>query len=152
MKNNKGFTLVELLAVIVVLALLVSIAVPSTVSISNRLKKKMYCSKIDSIETAAALYGEDAKESFTGKYTYIGPDSTDASKTVTLSNLPSQTMQVKDLVEKGYLKKDQDTMPYIVDPRDKVSEDLYNMSFTVYVKYNRIYVHFTGDPVSVCEK
>ena len=43
MKNKKGFTLVELLAVIVILALLVAIAVPSTFSISNRLKTNNKC-------------------------------------------------------------------------------------------------------------
>ncbi len=61
MKNSKGFTLVELLAVIVILAILITIAVPSTIGISNKLKENMFCKKIDSIEVAAKLYGEDRK-------------------------------------------------------------------------------------------
>lgn len=41
MKNNKkGFTLVELLAVIVVLAIIITIAVPGTIAVSNKIKKE----------------------------------------------------------------------------------------------------------------
>ena len=47
MKNNNGFTLVELLAVVVVLAIIVTIATTSTISISNKIKGNMYCSKLD---------------------------------------------------------------------------------------------------------
>ncbi len=133
--NNKGFTLVELLAVIVVLAILIAIAVPSTISISNKLKVNMYCSKIDSIETAAKLYGEDRKDSFIDKYD---------------SQYPSKTITVKTLVESGDLKKDNNAEPYIVDPRDNKSMD--DFSFIVYVKYNRIYVHFPEEVNTTCEK
>lgn len=138
MKNKKGFTLVELLAIIVILAVLVTIAVPSTISISNKLKVNMYCSKIDtSIETAAKMYGEDRRESF----------SVDSA-----TGYPTKVLTVKDLVDTGYLKKDQNTAPYVVDPRDKASEDLYNMSFKVYVKYNRVYVGFNDDVKTICGK
>lgn len=152
MKNKKGFTLVELLAVIVILALLVAIAVPSTFSISNRLKTNMYCSKIDTIENAAQLWGEDYRDSFQEKYTYTGPSSTDSNVTETLENLPSQTISVKNLVEAGALKKDQKEEPYIVDPRDKKSDALYQMKFVVYVKYNRIYVAFPDEVKKTCDK
>ena len=132
--NNKGFTLVELLAVLVVLAILIAIAVPSTISISNKLKGNMYCSKIDSIETAAKLYGEDRKDSF--NETYDGN--------------PSQTIAVGRLIETGDLKKENTTAPYILDPRDNASMD--DLQITVYVKYNRIYVHFPEEVNTTCEK
>ena len=140
MKNRNGFTLVELLAVIVIMALLVAIAVPSTISISNRLKTKMYCSKIDSIETVAQLYGEDHRDSFSDNYVQDG------------ESYKSKTLTVKDLVDSGSLKKDQQESPYVVDPRDKTSDALYNMSLTIYIKYNRAYVAFNEDVKTTCGK
>ncbi len=140
MKNKKGFTLVELLAVIVILAILVTIAVPSTMGVSKKLKENMYCSKIDSIETSAAQYGEDRKDSFGGTYT----DADGAH--------PSTNIRVSELVDKGYLKKDHNTDPIIEDPRDSKSTDLYNMEFTIYVKYNRVYVHFNDAVWDICKK
>ncbi len=134
MKNNKGFTLVELLAVIVLLAILVSIAVPSTISISNKLKANMYCKKIDSIEMAAKLYGEDRKESFTETY------NSNASKKI----------KVRDLIASGDLKKEGNEEPFITNPIDGSSMD--DLELIVYEKYNRIYVHFDEDINSACDK
>lgn len=134
MKNNKGFTLVELLAVIVILAILITIAVPSTIGISNKLKENMFCKKIDSIEVAAKLYGEDRKDSFTETY----------------ETYPSRKIMVKDLIETGDLKKDNSTSPYILDPRDNTSMD--DLELTVYEKYNRIYVAFSDTIKTTCDK
>ncbi len=134
MKNSKGFTLVELLAVIVILAILITIAVPSTIGISNKLKENMFCKKIDSIEVAAKLYGEDRKSSFTENY----------------ETYPSQKIAVKDLIETGDLKKDNNTSPYILDPRDNTSMD--DLELIVYEKYNRIYVAFNDTIKTTCDK
>lgn len=140
MKNKQGFTLVELLAVIVIIAIITTIAVPSTISISNKIKTNMYCEKINFIETSAQTYGEDRRDSFTNTFT--------TSEGV----YPSETITVQTLVETGYLKKDQNTSPYIVDPRDKNSTELYNMTLEVYVKYNRIYVSFNSTVKETCGK
>ena len=56
MKNGKGFTLVELLAVIVVLAIVLIIAVPGVLSIINKAKNSAYDRQIDMIKEAARLY------------------------------------------------------------------------------------------------
>lgn len=138
MKNNKGFTLVELLAVIVILALLITIAVPSTIAVSNKLKVNMYCKKIDSIEVAAKLYGEDRKDSFSESYATA--DGTYSSRKI----------KVKDLIETGDLKKDNNTSPFVMDPRDNESMD--DLEFTVYEKYNRIYVAFDETVKTTCDK
>lgn len=55
-KNNKGFTLVELLAVLVVLITILLIAIPSITSSIERNKQKMLEKKYDMIEAAAESY------------------------------------------------------------------------------------------------
>ena len=61
MNNKKGFTLVELLAVIVILGVLTAIAVPSVLGISKKIKTDVYDSKIKTIEVAAELWADDHK-------------------------------------------------------------------------------------------
>lgn len=137
--KKKGFTLIELLAVIVVLSLIVTIAVPSTISISNRVKKNLFCSKIDFIENAAKLYGEDYRDSFTSTvWTWYG-------------NYYGKMITIKELVQKNYLKKDNETEPYVEDPRDK-NKGLDNESITVYIKNERIHVDFWEEVNSTCER
>lgn len=59
--NNKGFTLVELLAVIVILITIMSIAIPTISSSLERSKEKQNKAKIKNIEAAAELYVTDNK-------------------------------------------------------------------------------------------
>lgn len=139
MKNRSGFTLIELLAVIVILAIVIAVAVPSTMSISNRIKENLFCSKIDFIENAAKLYGEDRRDSFTSRYTING------------TSYYGKKVQVKELVTTNYLKKDNSTSPYIEDPRDK-NASLDNLYITIYIKNDRIYVDFDNTIDQTCEK
>ena len=59
MNNKKGFTLVELLAVIVVLAIIIAIAVPTYSRIQKRIERSQYENKIELLKVAAAKYSED---------------------------------------------------------------------------------------------
>ncbi len=120
MKNNKGFTLVELMAVIVILAILVTIAVPSAISISNKIKKKMYNTKVEMIYSAAKMYGQDNL----GKF-----------ENITEGNCNSITVQ--DLIEGGYVKKDSETD--VQDPRDK--SPLNERRICLEYKNSRVYVN-----------
>lgn len=77
--NKKGFTLTELLATIVILSVVVTIAVPSVIGVSNLIKENMYKSKIKLVEKSAKLYGEDGN---------VG------------------CIQIKELCNKDYIKPD----------------------------------------------
>ena len=55
-KKGKGFTLVELLAVIVILAIVLIIAVPGVLSIINKTKNSAYDRQIDMIKDATKNY------------------------------------------------------------------------------------------------
>lgn len=63
--NNKGFTLVELLAVLVILIAIMSIAIPSISSSLERSKSKQNEARKKVLESAAELYVTDHKNSIT---------------------------------------------------------------------------------------
>ena len=79
MKNKKGFTLVELMAVIVVLAIVIAIAVPTYGKIKKSIDRKNYENKVSLIKVAAAKFAEDTNITATF---------------------------VKELIEQGYLQAD----------------------------------------------
>ena len=90
-RDRKGFTLVELLAVIVLMAVLITVAVPGITRIGRSLKVQSYCSKIKIIESAALEYAND----------YY------ADKEVTNTN-SIDNVSLMDLINMGYLKGDND--------------------------------------------
>lgn len=63
--NNKGFTLVELLAVLVILIAIMSIAIPSISSSLERSKSKQNEARKKVLESAAELYVTDHKNKIT---------------------------------------------------------------------------------------
>ena len=78
--NNKGYTLVELLAVIVIIALLGGIATISYISYQNTSAERVFETYMDSMhESAIMYYLEHGNEK---------PISTGDVKTLYLSNLP----------------------------------------------------------------
>ena len=63
--NKKGFTLVELLVVIVILGVIMSIAIPSITSSIERSKDKQKTQIIKLIESAGELYVDKHKNTVT---------------------------------------------------------------------------------------
>lgn len=90
--NNKGFTLVELIATIVILAIIVSIGAFSITSIIKSSKEKDYQLLVKNILDASELYYQECKYSGTGVITCDSYD--DGSYDITLN----------DLVINGFLK------------------------------------------------
>ena len=97
--NKKGFTLVELIATIVVLALVVSISAYAITNIINSAKEKNYDLLIKNIKDASETYYQECKYS----------DIT-CNDTVTLQYL----------VDYGYLKGNgtKDNKMEIINPKD----------------------------------
>ena len=55
-KNNKGFTLVELIVVLVILAILAAILVPALLGYIDKARNSQYVEEAHSIYTAAQAY------------------------------------------------------------------------------------------------
>ena len=127
--KKKGFTLVELLAVIVILGLLGTMATVSVIYVSKRLRTNMYCSKIETIEKAAELYGQDLNESEMNISCTHGGNSYNVCTTIS----------VETLLNERYLDEDSDGD--IIDPRDKTTS-MKNNELYIYKKNNRIYASF----------
>ena len=60
--NKKGFTLVELLSVIVLLGVVLTLGTVGVASIKKRINDNMFTSKLDYILTAAKTWGGDHKD------------------------------------------------------------------------------------------
>ena len=67
--NKKGFTLVELLAVIVILAVLIGIAVPVYITVSKNIRENTYNSKKEQIALAAIKYANENNVSSSMEFT-----------------------------------------------------------------------------------
>ena len=61
MKKKKGFTLTEILVVIVLIGVIMAIAIPSVVEVRKRMNKRVRSEKKQEILVAAQLYGNDRK-------------------------------------------------------------------------------------------
>ena len=65
MKNNKGFTFVEILAVLVLISLMMVIIVPNVQKVAYQSKVKLCKSKISLAEDALNLWSRDNNKCFT---------------------------------------------------------------------------------------
>ena len=125
MKKRRGFTLVELLATLVVLSIVIGIATVSINRVLNKNKQAAYESKIEIIIRQAKQYAQD-NESFlhdsNGRYS---------------SKYVCNVISVQELLDAGYLDaKDNDLVDDktndIIDPRNGSS--LLTKNILVYIK------------------
>ncbi len=136
MKNNKkGFTLVELLVVVCILAILMAIAVPGILKISGRMKERGLNSKLEAIEEAAVIYVQENSNQIkkelqkkSGQRDCKNNSSICKCNPTNYQGKPSQdckyyyTMTVKELIQKKAYKsentKNAAKTCAVVDPMD----------------------------------
>lgn len=117
--------MIELLGVIALMGILIAVAVPSVLTISERMKTKMYCEKMEFIENGAQLWGQD-------NYNLIFNTDTDSIE-----------VTVSDLVKKNYLNKDEvdeEGKGYVSNPLDGAS--LMDRKVNVFIKNTRVYAEY----------
>ena len=152
MKNNRGFTLVEIISVIVLLGLIVGITVPSVMTASSNVKKKTLQTKIDNIEEAAVLYGQNNRHliNYEIKSTYNKTTYKYWFKSETLindcyyyKNGSNLKITVKTLRDASYIRNDDG----ISDIKNSVddSQSLLKCKIQIYKKYGKIYAVYDKD-------
>lgn len=124
--NKKGFTLIELIAVITILGIITVIAVPSVLGIQRLINEDLLDSKLNIIQKSAIMYGQDNKKEVV----------TSTKKYQTYS---CKSIKVKDLVP-NYLDYDTESNcngNCVINP-NKEDEYLDNMEIIIYYKNKRI--------------
>ncbi len=162
MKKN-GFTLTELLAVIVIIALLAVAAVPAVISIGNNNKKNMFCKKIQTIQRSAQIYGEDYFEDINNTNNGSISEMLDDNKPCTLklgasaSKLKTkcQITTIDNLAGKGYVNYEkigkQGAPTEVLDPRTSTSiKNTMVMIFIVNKRIHAQYVYKTRSDADKC--
>lgn len=108
---KRGFTLIELMAVIVVIAGIALVVVPSVDRSINRSNQNAYKVQISNIESAAKNWYADALAGHIDGYTYLSEGCVDKNDDgVCDKNLPGNgegiTITIKDLQDGNYLGKE----------------------------------------------
>ena len=130
--NKKGFTLVELLAVIVLLAVVTLMASVSITGIQRKMHAQTLNSQLMHIVTSAINFGEDHREDITASGTSI---------------------TVRDLLGEDYLSsvlQDKDTGEYYIK-NDITGENINALTVKIYLKSSRVYacIENTSDNIEL---
>ena len=132
MKNKQGFTLIEILCVIVIIGILSVIATVSIVNLSSKSKNNLYCAKIELIENIAESYGI--------KYELELNNSNEL-----YNGYKSLKIKVNTLVMAGKLEPDKGND--VINPKDNTV--MNDIDIILYLKNNQIKAEI---PNNICEK
>ena len=124
-KNNKGFTLVELLAVIVILAIIMAFAMPNIYKVINKNKENNYEQLKETIVSATKTYISD--------YRYDISLNEDKITNINGLEITDSKILVSSLVDEGNIKTTKEGI--IVNPRNK-NECLNLLESYIKVTYN----------------
>lgn len=157
--DNKGFTLVEVLAVVVIIAILGLIAIPSVLSIINTSKDTSYDAMISNIIVASqSLYEEVDNGIVLTQYDVEGVAGGNI-----LINTSSIETNLQTLVSNGFLNgtNDSDTSKHrkrLIDPKSKEDIGYCNILIKKEIDSSTLVVKFsvldksnsTNDPDNKC--
>lgn len=133
--NKKGFTLVEILVVIVLLGIIAIIVTPAVINGGDSAKKELLKHKIESIESSAVLYGQGNKD----KFNTACNGNNEPCKDISNCYCYDDDITVGDLIDKNILNPDQDKEKDIINPLTK--ESLRDEKIVIYSKYGKIYAY-----------
>lgn len=139
--KNKGFTLVELLAVLVLISLVLVIAVPGIFKMRDRMNEKALNAKIESIESAAIMHVQNNSNKYKSCFGTCTANSEHCTCTNNACNY-TFVINIKDLIDSGDLKKetnDEESDCSIINPLDKtMCMDCLDINITLNSNYKTV--------------
>ena len=136
MKNKKGFTLAELLAVIVILGIIAALATPAIMSIYRRNQERLYCTKISILEADAVTWGER------------NLDSLPVIEEGQAPNNITPNLTVERLVQDRITSPDDEETGFVLDPR--TNEPINEYRIRVYLRWDKIYAQIIDVDPEAC--
>lgn len=132
--KDKGFTLVELMVVLVIIVIISAIGFGGISLVQTNIKKSLWQGKVDMIEKNAIVYGEDNKNRLVSTCVVDG---------VTKNECMIVTVQY--LLDTNYIKTDEEDAehnPTIINeslPEDDANYYANNMNVFIYLENNIVY-------------
>ena len=143
MKKN-GFTLVEMLAVLVILALLVALAIPSYLLILKDVKKDNYTSKIKEIETAANKIGENIKDEI--------KERGDACYRITVADLIEMGELISESQKDNVIYNPVDNTPLLGEVRICYDSNDFDIKSYYTIEFDKNTIYYKGDKVTIIDE
>ena len=131
MQNKKGFTLVELLAVIIILGLVITISFTSINAVRNNSLNNLLEMKQDAIVQGAILYGQDNPEMLT-----IESATNDCQGNSYCTKVTVQFLLEHNYIDSEYIDEESGNYDMITDV---TGESMANLEVLIYRKNNSIY-------------
>lgn len=139
--NNKGFTLVELIATLLILALVMSIATYSITNIIRKSKEENYNLLIKNIRDGAEEYYQECKYSRETIYNMFNNDESD------VNNFCDGSITLGELVTYGYIKgNSSENGNALVNPNN--DENISNCQLKVYYNNGNVSVEAVSSSVN----
>jgi prepilin-type N-terminal cleavage/methylation domain-containing protein len=147
-KEKKGFTLVEVLAVLVIIALLMAIAVPTSISVSKKVKIKMLNNKVQLAEKAAALWANDNLNCLKDNTcpAFKIPTNSNQNEYTLVCESPNSlgikkcTITIGELANENYFEYDDDAKTIVQNPVNKSSLNDQKVEISINTNNNSVNV------------
>lgn len=125
---KKGFTLVELMAVLVLIVIISIIGYAGITAVKNNIEKNLWETKVEEIETGAIKYGQDNLNKLNGTCNDI-------------SNCLEVTVEF--LINSNYVNTDEENDEGIEIITNNTNGDIVNnKKVYIYLKNNRVYAEY----------